>query len=103
MTEPHVHTAEFEATIGRGGTISIPDDLAAALDLNEGGKVSVRVVTHSVMAALKRGGVTNEEIDRIAAMQLEPAGQVMKFLLSEGALARKSVKGKDRRTRGRSR
>jgi hypothetical protein len=86
MPERHAQTAEFDATVDRSGYIRIPDHLIGELGLAAGGKLSVRITGKQAMAALKRSGVTNEEIDRIAAMQLEPSGQVVKFLLSEGAL-----------------
>jgi len=96
MTERHVHTAEFEANVDHGGNIRIPEDLVKVLDLADGGKVSVRVTGRSAMTVLNRRGVTNEEIDRIAAMQLESPDQVVKFLLTEGILSSGKRKGRGR-------
>lgn len=96
MTDRHVHSAEFDAKIKRGGIIQIPDNLIENLGLADGTTVSVRVTGRSAMTSLKRSGVTNDEIDRIAAMQLEPSGQVVKFLLSEGVLRKRGV-GRNRR------
>ena len=96
MTERHVHVAEFDANIEQGGTVRIPEDLVKALGLSDGGKVSVRVTGRSAMTLLSRSGVTNEEIDRIAAMQLESPDQVVKFLLTEGILSSVRRKGRGR-------
>ena len=89
MTDKHLRSAEFEATLGRGGSLGIPGELLESLGLAEGAKLSVRIIGKNAMALLKRGGVTNDEIDRIAVMQLESPDQVVKFLLSEGALKAK--------------
>jgi len=89
MTDKNLRTAEFEATVGRDGSLNIPATLLESLGLVEGGKLFVRITGKNAMALLKRGGVTNDEIDRIAVMQLESPDQVVKFLLSEGALKAK--------------
>jgi bifunctional DNA-binding transcriptional regulator/antitoxin component of YhaV-PrlF toxin-antitoxin module len=86
MTEKHARTVEFEATVGQQGSLSIPESVLESLGVVEGGKLHVRVTGKGTAAQLKRTGVTNEEIDRIAAMQLETPEQVVKFLLSEGLL-----------------
>ncbi len=93
MTEKHLRTAEFEATVGKDGSLSIPGPLLESLGLEEGVKVSVRITGKRATTLLKRGSVTNDEIDRIAGMQLEPTDQVVKFLLSEGALKTRRHKG----------
>jgi len=89
MTQRHLRTAEFETTVGPDGAINIPGPLLESLGLSEGGKLSVRIMGKAATAFLKRSGVTNDEIDRIAAMQLESPDQVVKFLLSEGSLKAK--------------
>ena len=86
MTEKHLRTAEFEATVGKDGSLNIPGALLESLGIEEGAKVSVRITGKRAATLLKRGSVTNDEIDRIAGMQLEPTDQVVKFLLSEGVL-----------------
>lgn len=75
--------------VGPDGAISIPGPLLESLGLSEGGKLSVRITGKAAMTLLKRSGVTNDEIDRIAATQLESPDQVVKFLLSEGILKAK--------------
>ncbi len=89
MTVKHLRTAEFETTVGQGGSVSIPETLLESLGLVEGGRLSVRITGKHAMALLNRSGVTNDEIDRIAVMQLESPDQVVKFLLSEGVLRAK--------------
>lgn len=46
----------------------------------------VRLTSKVISSALKLKDVTEEEIERIGALQLEKREQVVKFLLTEGAL-----------------
>ena len=84
------HSVEFESSIDRQGRISVPPSILA--QLSKGSRsVRVRLTSKVVSAALKRRDVQEEEIERIAALQLETREQVVKFLLSEGALRRHKV------------
>jgi hypothetical protein len=74
---------EFEAFIDGKGRIALPNDLAQRF---LGKKVSVRISSNKIVTQLKARGITEEEIDRIVAMQREQRENVIKFLLSEGAL-----------------
>lgn len=78
-------SAEFEAEVEDGGKIHIPVPIASEMDLRPGVKLQVRVSTAALSSALKMRQVTEEEIEQIAGIQLEPREQVVKFLLSEGA------------------
>ena len=89
---------EFEALIDEEGNIAIPPDLLKEL---VGRKLHVRIQKREVAAALQEKGVTEDEIARLAKIQLEPREQVIKFLLSEGAL--KSNRTFSRRTKGEKR
>ena len=74
---------EFEAFIDGKGHIALPNDVAQRF---LGKKVNVRISSNKIVTQLKARGITEEEIDRIVAMQREPRENVIKFLLSEGAL-----------------
>ena len=74
---------EFDAVIEPNGKISVPHDIAQRFGAK---RVHVRLQAEEVTTELKSRGVTEDEIEQIAAMQLEPREQVVKFLLSEGAL-----------------
>ncbi len=96
--EPISPGNEFEALIDEEGNIAIPPDLLKEL---VGRKLHVRIQKREVAAALQEKGVTEDEIARLAKIQLEPREQVIKFLLSEGAL--KSNRTFSRRTKGEKR
>ncbi len=89
---------EFEALIDEEGNIAVPPDLLREL---VGRKLHVRIQKREVAAALQEKSVTEDELARLARIQLEPREQVIKFLLSEGAL--KSNRAFSRRTKGEKR
>ena len=96
MTDAHRESVEFESLIEASGTIVIPPYVVEEFG-RVGRTVHVRLTAHTISAGLKERDVDEEEIERIAAIQLESRGQVVKFLLSEGALQKKTP----RRTRDR--
>ena len=89
MTDRHRVSAEFEASIGSSGVIALPDDVLKSLK-GTARNVHVRLTANAVGSSLRKRGVDEEEIERISRMQLESREQVVKFLLSEGALGGKS-------------
>lgn len=76
---------EFEAEVAEGGTLTIPR--ASGRLFAPGTKVTVRLTHGHVGGALRHRGVTEDEIERIAARQLEPRENVIRFLAAEGSLA----------------
>jgi len=74
---------EFEAVIDSEGKIAVPNHLAVQFG---GKRLQVRLISTEISGALKDRSVTEEEVERIAAMQLESRDQVIAFLLSEGSL-----------------
>jgi bifunctional DNA-binding transcriptional regulator/antitoxin component of YhaV-PrlF toxin-antitoxin module len=76
---------EFEALIDGDGKITVPAELREHF---AGKKLHVRLNREEVSTELKERDVTEEEIERISSVQLESREQVVKFLLSEGALKR---------------
>jgi protein involved in polysaccharide export with SLBB domain len=79
----NVSAIEFEAVIDPEGRIAVP--MVAAQQLL-GKKLHVRLMSSEISAALNARGVTEDEVERIAAVQRESREQVIKFLMSEGSL-----------------
>ena len=84
MEQPYP-VLEFETEVANDGTIVVPSSLSGALRSH---KVVVRMVVGSVAGSLRKRGVTEGEIERIALLQLEQRENVVSFLKVEGALAR---------------
>ena len=80
---------EFDARIDREGRIGVPASAREALKGEHGHYLRVRLMPRSTSRALKAMGVTYEEIETIAAAQLESPERVEAFLLAEGVLARR--------------
>jgi len=76
---------EFEASVGRDGTLVLPKALAGRY--RSGSRITVRVTEGTVSSSLRKRGVSEEEIERIARLQLEERGQAILFLSGEGTLA----------------
>ena len=92
------HSVEFEAEIDNEGRVHFTRSVAGYLQVARGAKVTVRIVGGVLSRELSARNVTDEEIERIGNVQLEDRDQVVKFLSSEGALAkdrafRKRTKG----------
>ncbi len=83
MEQPYP-VLEFETEVANDGTIVVPLSLSDALRSH---KVVVRMVVGSVAGSLRKRGVTEGEIERIALLQLEQRENVVSFLKVEGALA----------------
>lgn len=85
---------EFEALVDDEGKILVPSELLGEFSRK---RIHVRISSRENDAGLKENNVTEDELDRISSLQLESREQVVKFLLSEGALKGSSF---DRRVRG---
>lgn len=79
-------SVEFEGVIDEDGRITVPAEVLENVG-SSGRKITVRLTAASLTHALKERGVTEDEIERIGNLQLEPREQVVKFLLTEGAFA----------------
>jgi hypothetical protein len=90
----HWKSVEFVSEIDAHGNIHVPLEALRHLERTTGGRINVRLTGHRMDSELKRRGVSGEEIDRIKKLQLESYDQVVRFLLTEGALAQ------NRRIRG---
>jgi len=80
---------EFDAPLDANGMIAVPAGVLAALRKEKNGRVHIRITGRALTDALRAKGVDEAEVDRIASLQMESRGQVLKFLLSEGALRRR--------------
>ncbi len=74
---------EFNGVVDPKGRIAVPRRYLK--ELPRRGLLHVRLMRKRLQETLQARGVTEEEIDRIAAVQLEPRERVVSFLLSEGA------------------
>jgi len=87
--EKRSESVEFEGVVGAGGTLAIPGECLESLGIQKGERLHVRLTHRRLNSALQKRGVTEEEIERISKLQFESRAQVVKFLLSEGAMSRK--------------
>lgn len=85
-------TLEFKLRLSPDGTLAVPAGPLAPLGAKPGALVHVRISPPDIAADLQSRGIAFEEIERIALVQAEPADNVMRFLLAEGALG--SQRGK---------
>jgi hypothetical protein len=95
MTDRRAGKLEFDAVVGPEGTIAVPPALLSEMN---GARVRVLLTEENVAQALTAAGVAEEEVQRIAARQMEPRERVLRFLLSEGSAPQY---GKRTRRRGR--
>lgn len=80
-------SAEIDLRVPENGNLQIPSGLLNRLNVRVGGKVRVKISAGGLSARLKRLGVTDEEIEQIAELQLEPKENVVKFLMTESSLS----------------
>lgn len=83
----HRKATEFISVVDEQGRISIPEDVLRQVE----GRVHVRLSPVHLSAQLHEKGVSEEEVEHLGAVQLESREQVVKFLLSEGALSGAAV------------
>ena len=80
----HKHASnEFEALIDDDGRITVPAEMAKQFS---GRRLHVRLHREEISVGLREKDVTEDEVERIARVQLESREQVVKFLLTEGTL-----------------
>jgi hypothetical protein len=84
---------EFEATVDENGKITVPPAMAQEIGREP---LHVRLTEKTIASELKTRGVDEDEIDRIAALQMEPRENVLRFLLAEGALKSRTSPGRKR-------
>lgn len=91
----------FDASVDPHGRIIVPASVADALGPHASALLRVQLTPAAVSDELRRNGVTDDEVELIADVQMEPREQVIAFLLAEGALARPA--GRRGRSTGRRR
>jgi hypothetical protein len=74
---------EFDGEIDHEGKITVPASVRRKV---KKGPVRIRLSDMRMEAGLSERGVTEDEIHIITSTQLESREQVVKFLLTEGAL-----------------
>jgi hypothetical protein len=97
------HSAELELIVTPEGDVQVPAAVLRALDVGKGSRVHIRVTTETLSKDLKQRNVTEEEINHIAALQLEPRDNVVKFLATESVLVGSEKFKRRARGLGRSR
>jgi bifunctional DNA-binding transcriptional regulator/antitoxin component of YhaV-PrlF toxin-antitoxin module len=98
MTAQGHLSLEYEAIVDEEGKIVIPASVVEQVGAGKKAVVHVCLTEKNLSNALKEKNVSEEEIEAIARIQLESRDQVVKFLLSEGTLA-KHVSFRSRSTR----
>ena len=88
MMGAHRKSIEFEAILDESGKIAVPESVSDEFGI--GGAIHVRLTAKAISSELKSRNVSEEEIERIGSIQLESREQVVRFLLSEGALEKKA-------------
>jgi hypothetical protein len=91
----------FSATIGRGGTISVPAE--AVSRFGRGRAVQVTIARDPRAGSRRRVAADEDEVAWIAALQAEPAAVIRRCLEAQGALPgfRARAQGARRRLSGR--
>ncbi|MGA3244512.1 MAG: hypothetical protein ABSE41_07850 [Bacteroidota bacterium] len=79
-------SVEAEIWVEKDGTVVLPAPFLRQLYVSPGSKVRVRVTSKSLSRDLLMRGVSEEEVERIGALQFEQRSNVVAFLASEGAL-----------------
>ena len=80
-------SVEFDLKISVDGELLIPKNVLRRLSVQQGSQVHVRVTTNKLTDKLKARNVTEEEVETISALQLEPRENVVKFLATESVLS----------------
>ena len=88
MVDVNRTSVEFEGSLDETGKITIPNHLIGDLKRNAGA-MHVRLTSKALSSELQRHRVSEEEIERMCNMQRESREQIIKFLLSEGALGKR--------------
>jgi hypothetical protein len=95
MMKEERRTIECEALV-QGGALLLPENVRQELSSWKRRYVRLRIVDRPLAAALSEKKVTDDEVDAIAAVQSEQRVQVLRFLMSEGALRRPAARRRKR-------
>jgi hypothetical protein len=86
----HDPSGPIRLAVRADGSIVVPAHAVRALGLASGTRVSVRVTEERLSRRVQSLGVTDEEVDTIAAQQFEARENVLRFLAAEGMLGKRS-------------
>lgn len=96
-------SVEIDLRIPEHGDLLIPMDALKRLNSRRTGRVNVRLTAANLSGHLRRQRVTEDEIEQIAAVQLEPRENVIRFLTSESTLSgNQGFKRRAQEVRGKS-
>jgi hypothetical protein len=84
----------FDVLLGSDGRIAVPPEVVTALGHEAASLLHVQLTPASVSEELRARGVTDDELNAIAQLQMEPRERVIAFLLAEGALAHRHSRGR---------
>ena len=76
----------FETGIAADGSVRIPPEISGRFRAGE--RIVIRVQSAPLAREVAARGISDAEVQKIASRQLESRERVLRFLLSEGALAR---------------
>jgi len=76
----------FETVMAADGSVRFPPEISRGFRAGE--RIVIRVQSAPLARELAARGISDEEVQKIASRQLESRERVLRFLLSEGALAR---------------
>ncbi|MEK6756132.1 MAG: hypothetical protein AABZ02_08280 [Bacteroidota bacterium] len=79
---------ELDVEVDDSGNVVLPVAVVRRLGAKGGSKLHVRITARKLSADLAQRMVTEEEIERIGRMQFEERHNVIRFLASEGRLAK---------------
>jgi len=96
MMGAHRSSVEFETTLDQSGKIEVPEGVSKELR-KYSGAIHVRLTAKAISSELRARNVNEEEIERISSIQFESRDQVVKFLLSEGALEKSAERKRKQR------
>ena len=82
----HGESREIVLVRSRGGRTELPEELLERLKIKPGRAFSVIFKDRMLSPTLRKRGVTEAEVEKISAVQLEPESNVVRFLTTEGAL-----------------
>ncbi len=80
-------SVEFDLKAVPNADVVVPKSVLHRLNIRKGTMVHVRLTAMQLTGKLRKRNVTEEEIERISALQLEPRENVVRFLATESVLA----------------
>jgi len=89
---------QFESSVDKRGRLAVPRHILDELGPLRTAILEVRLTERRLSRELSRRGIREEEVDRVASVQLESREPVIRFLLAEGSLTGK--RGRTRRRAG---